>query len=99
MTGVNPPQSSRDLLVAVLDRLVPPAGGFPGAGAIAVEYVARVIVQSGDAASLLSTALDEIERRASAHGAGIFAGLSEAERDEVLRSVEGAAPEAFEVLV
>jgi hypothetical protein len=82
----------RDLLVVVLDTLVPVAEGFPESGALALDHVLAMAAASSETESLLSAVLDAVD------GAGV-AGLGPAGREEVLRRVERSLPEAFETLV
>jgi hypothetical protein len=89
----------QDLLVSVLDTLVPPSGDFPESGALAVEHVLAIADASAAAGSLLSQALEAIEAAARADGAGGFGRLSIAEREDLLRRIERAHPEAFDALV
>jgi hypothetical protein len=82
----------RDLLVLVLDTLVPAADGFPESGALALDHVLAMSAASSETESLLSRVLDAVD------GAGL-AGLDPALREDVLRRIERSHPEAFETLV
>ena len=90
-------EAKRDLLPAVLDALVPAAEGFPESGALALDHVLGIAGASAEAGSLLARALDAIETAAG--GAPGFAGLSAAQREDLLRGVERSHAEAFEALV
>ena len=92
-------EAKRDLLAAVLDALVPAAEGFPESGALALDHVLGIAGASAEAGSLLARALDAIEEAARAVEARGFAGLSVAQREDLLRRVERSHPEAFEALV
>ena len=91
--------AKRDLLVSVLDTLVPPSGDFPESGALAVDHVLAMADASAEAGSLLSQALEATEEAAQAGDARGFAGLSIAQREDLLRRVERSHPEAFDALV
>lgn len=86
---------TRDLLASVLDILVPPGDGFPESGALALDHVLAM----AEAGSLLAQALQAIEEAARAGDVSGFAGLSVAQREDLLRRVERSHPEAFDALV
>jgi hypothetical protein len=89
----------RELLVLVLDALIPASGGFPGAGAVALDHVLAVGVASADLESLLARGLQALEDTARADGAAGLATLSPDERENVLRRVEASQAEFFEALL
>ena len=89
----------RDLLALVLDALIPPSGGFSGAGAVALDHVLAVAAVSADLESLLSRGLQTIEETARADGATGLAALSATDRERVIRRVEASQAEFFEALV
>jgi hypothetical protein len=89
----------RDLLVAVLDTLVPPDAGFPGAGAVALEHVLAVAAASPEMDALLAAGLDAVARAARTAGAAELASLDTDEREAGLRRVEASHPVFFEALV
>jgi hypothetical protein len=91
--------AQRDLLTAVLDTLVPAAGDFPGAGAVAVDHVLARAAESNDLASLLALGLEKVEERARRAGAPEFRRLGPDDRETVLRDVERAHADFFEALV
>ena len=80
--------AQRDLLTAVLDTLVPAAGDFPGAGAVAVDHVLAIAAESADLASLLALGLQKVEEAARSAGAPEFGRLDADGRETVLRHVE-----------
>ena len=84
----------RKLLAAVLDALIPADGGFPAAGAIALEHVLSTAGAVGESAALLGRAL-----RAIAEAATAFSALGADEREVLLREIERAHPDAFAALV
>jgi len=85
----------RDLLALVLDTLVPASGGFPGAGAVALDHVLAVAAASAELESLLA----RIAEAARADGVSGFAGLSPGDRENVLRRIERSHPDFFDALV
>ncbi len=94
-----PLAANRDLLALVLDTLVPPDDAFPESGALALDHVLAMAAASVEVESLLSRALEAVERTAQAVDAGGFVGLSAAGREDLLRRVERSNPEPFEALV
>lgn len=92
MTQSESASVDRDLLAAVLDRLIPAGGGLPGGGAVAVDHVLRAMRQA-DLAALLAA----VEQ--APHSSDGFTALPPAERDALLQRVEAAQPAAFERLV
>ena len=84
----------RELLVAVLDVLIPADAGFPAAGAIAPDHVLSAAAASSETAALLARAL-----RAISEAAADFSALGADEREAVLRETERTQPDAFDVLV
>jgi len=92
--------AQRELLVSVLNRIVPAAGAFPGAGDLGVaSYIDRVVGQSAALRRLFAQGLVQITLMSQAQYAQPFTMLLEGQRDAVLRQVETTAPEFFEVLV
>jgi len=89
----------RNLLAAVLDTLVPASGGFPGAGAIALDHLLTLAAGSPEIDALLSGGLGAIEEAARAAGAAGLAPLDQDARERVLRRVEQAHPVFFDALV
>jgi len=92
--------AQRELLVSVLNRIVPAAGAFPGAGDLGVaSYLDRVVGQSAALRRLFAQGLVQITLMSQTQYAQPFTMLLEEQRDTVLRQVETTAPEFFEVLV
>ena len=90
----------RELLVSVLNRIVPAAGAFPGAGNLGVaSYLDRVVGQFAALRRLFAQGLVQITLMSQAQYAQPFTMLLEEQRDAVLRQVETTASEFFEVLV
>jgi hypothetical protein len=87
----------RDLLALVLDTLVPASGGFPGAGATALDHVLGMAAASADLERLLSDGLRVVEETSQMDGG--FASLSADGREALLRRVEQSHAEFFEALV
>jgi len=92
--------AQRELLVSVLNRIVPAAGAFPGAGDLGVaSYLDRIVGQSAALRRLFAQGLVQITLMSQTQYAQPFTMLLEEQRDAVLRQVETTAPEFFEVLV
>jgi hypothetical protein len=91
--------AKRDLLASVLDTLIPAGEEFPESGVLALDHVLAMAAASADIGSVLSRALEAVEALAPAGDGRRFAGASAAEREDVLRRVERAHPEAFDALV
>lgn len=89
----------RELLVLVLDALIPASGGFPGAGAVALDHVLAASAASAELASLLFHGLDVLEDTARADGDAGLGALNPDERENVLRRVEASQAEFFEALL
>ena len=89
----------RDLLILVLDSLVPASAEFPGAGVVALDHVLAVAAASADLESLLSRGLQVVEEAARANGVSGFAQASPDDRESVLRQVERSHADFFEALV
>jgi gluconate 2-dehydrogenase subunit 3-like protein len=91
--------AKRDLLVSVLDTLIPADEGFPESGAVALDHVLAMAAGSADVGSLLLRALEAVEAATPPGDARGFAGRGAAQREDLLRGVERSHPEAFEALV
>jgi hypothetical protein len=88
-------EEQRRLLVAVLDSIVPPRDGLPGAGGLGVDAsIDRTLAQSPKLRRLF---LDGLSRIALA--SADFLALDAGAREGVLRGVEAAEPEFFAALV
>ena len=93
------PAVRRSVLALVLDALVPPSDGFPGASAVALDHVLAVAAASADLERLLADGLAVIEEASRIGDAAGFGSLSIDDRESVLRRVERSHPEFFEALV
>ncbi len=92
--------AQRELLVSVLNCVIPAAGTFPGAGDLGVaSYLDRVVGQSAALKRLCTQGLVQITLTSQAQYAQPFTALLEEQRDAVLHHVEATAPEFFEALV
>src|SRR5262245_28013091 len=83
----------RDLLVAVLDTLIPAGDDFPAAGGVAADHVLAMAARSADLGRLLSRGLAAVD------ATGDFLALDAARREDVLRRVEASDGAFFEALV
>ena len=92
--------AQRQLLDAVLDRLIPPRDNRPGAGSLGVgDFVESVAVGEPGLIRLFMQGLAAIEIAAAERGADGFSALSNEAKDEALRSVEASHAGFFEQLV
>ena len=92
--------AQRQLLDAVLDRLIPPQDNRPGAGSLGIgDFVEGVAVGEPGLTRLFVQGLTAIEIAATERGAGGFASLSDEAKDETLRAVEQANAVFFDQLV
>ena len=89
----------RDLLALVLDTLVPPGDGFPGAGAAALDHVLARAAASADLGRLLADGLNAVEEASRTIETGGFGALGVDARESMLRRVERSHPEFFEALI
>ena len=93
-------QAQRDLLTAVLNRIVPPAPPLPGAGDLGVrEFVEGVAAEKPQLRRLFNAGLALVDITASAKGSTAFLALTDDSKDATLREVEAASPEFFDQLV
>ncbi len=92
--------AQRELLNAVLDRIIPPQDNRPGAGSLGIgDFVEGVAVGEPGLTRIFVQGLGAIEIAASEQGPGGFASLSSEQKDAVLRSVEATYANFFEQLV
>lgn len=96
----------RALLVAVLDRLVPPrddlegGGRLAGAGGLGVgASIERTLALTPDLRRLFLDGLAEIEVTAARQTGSDFGALDATTQEEILRAVEEAQPAFFTALV
>ena len=92
--------TQRQLLDAVLDRIIPPQENRPGAGSLGVgDFVESVAVGEPSLTRMFVQGLSAIEISAAEQGPGGFAALPVEQKDEALRSVESSHANFFEQLV
>ena len=92
--------SHRDLLNAVVDRIIPPGDGVPGAGEVGVaEQVEGIAGVAPQSRALLANGLKAIEATSGGSYSKAFVGLSDREKTEVLEQVELQHAEFFAALV
>lgn len=90
----------RELLVAVLNRVIPSDQTFPGAGDLGgVVPIERMLSDEPLARRVFLDGLAAIEIAAWRHGDTGFVALTADHQDDVLRDVERAAPAFFDQLV
>ncbi len=92
--------TQRELLGAVLDRVVPPQGNLPGAGALGLSvFLENVAGRTPDRRRLLNDGLSRIALAASRKTSGRFEQLDGDVQDAILREVEEQDPVFFDLLV
>ncbi len=92
--------SQRQLLDAVLDRIIPPQENRPGAGSLGVgKFVEGVAVGEPGLTRMFVRGLADIEIAAAESGPDGFAALTNEAKDEVLRAVEISSSDFFNQLV
>ena len=92
--------AQRDLLTAVLNRIIPEHGDRPAAGDLGTgEFVENVAANAPVLTRLFVQGLAAIEIAASERDPAGFAGLSNEDKDEALRAVEANRPDFFGELV
>ena len=90
----------RELLDAVVDRIIPPGDGVPGAGDVeAAEHVEGICGVSPQSRALLTKGLKAIEAISGRTHSKEFVDLSDREKTEVLKLVESQHEEFFAALV
>jgi hypothetical protein len=90
----------RRLLVAVLDRIVPPRDGLPGAGGLGVDAaIDRTLAVAPKLRRLFLDGLAEIALTSEARTGRDFLALDGAAQEEILHEVEEAEPAFFAALV
>ncbi len=90
----------RDLLIAILNRIVPASGDFPGAGDLGVaEFVDGVVGDSALLKRVFLEGLAQVEIDSDAEHSKDFGELSDDQKDSILRKVESSFPEFFQALV
>src|SRR5262245_49366836 len=94
------PDSQRPLLKAVLNRLVPPGGDFPGAGDLdLLDHLDRVACASPAARRMFVEGVRRIASESERRHGQSFEALASGEQDAVLRDVEALQRAFFESLV
>ena len=90
----------RQLLDAVLDRIIPPQHSRPGAGTLGIGgFVEGVAIGEPGLIRMLVQGLAAIEIAAAERGPDGFAALPDESKDETLRAVEQAHGDFFGQLV
>lgn len=90
----------QELLIAVVDRIIPAADGVPGAGELEVaEHVEGISGVTTQARSLLVSGLKAIEATSGRIHSKGFSGLSDFEKTDVLQEVETLHKKFFNALI
>ena len=93
-------QAQREVLTAVLNRIVPPGPSRPGAGDLALgQFIEGVAAQKPRLRRLFNDGLRLIDITASTQGSPAFLALSDDAKDATLRQVETTSTECFDQLV
>jgi hypothetical protein len=93
-------EGQRTLLIAVLDRIVPPRDGLPGAGGLSVDAsIDRTLAMTPKLRRLVLDGLSEIALAAERVAGADFLALDAGAQEGVLRGVEAAEPAFFAALV
>lgn len=92
--------AQRRLLDAALDRIIPPQGERPGAGALGVgDFVESVAAGEPGLIRLFTQGLSAVEIAAAERGPDGFGALPGEAQDAALRAVEASHSEFFDQLV
>ena len=90
----------RELLSAVLNRIVPAQGDRPGAGDLGIAaFVERAAAKTPGLTRMFNEGLNTILVAASTSQPGGFLDMADAEQDDTLLQVESSSPEFFDQLV
>ena len=90
----------QDLMVQILNRVIPAKDGFPAAGDLGVvEYIDSIVGTSTMIKRRFSEGLTRIELDSQAEWATGFANLPDFSKDKVLHRVECDLPEFFAFLI
>ena len=90
----------RELLAAVVDRIIPPGHGVPGACEVGVaEHVEGISGVSPQSRALLTNGLKAIEAASGRTHSKEFIALSDDDKTGVLKNVESRHSEFFATLV
>jgi hypothetical protein len=86
----------RESLRAAMDEVIPASDGMPATSAVGgLEYLERVCKQESQIKADLHQALDALARWSDSRFHAAFAGLSSAQRVEILIELETHSPEVF----
>ena len=92
--------AQRELLDAVLDRIIPPQDNRPGAGSLGIgDFVESVAAGEPGLTRIFVQGLAAIEIAAAEQAPNGYAAMSNEQKDETLRSVEASHAGFFEQLV
>lgn len=92
--------AQRSLLSEVINRIIPAQDKLPAAGDLGIaDYIEEAAAATPESTRLFNDGLAQIGVAAGRDSAGIFEVLSNAAKDDLLRSIETANPVFFEQLV
>jgi Gluconate 2-dehydrogenase subunit 3 len=91
--------TQRQLLHAILNRLIPASDSFPGAGDLGIaSYIDTVVGHAVELRYLFVHGITQIDIISQEQYTQAFASLSDHQKDAVLRHVEASHPEFFAAL-
>ena len=89
-----------ELLVAILNRVIPASGAFPGAGDLGVaSYIDRVTGQSAELKRLFVQGLTQTDITSQERYTQPFTSLSDQQQDSILHQIESHRRKFFGALV
>ena len=92
--------AQRSLLTAVINRIIPAKDNLPGAGDLGLTaFIEDAAAGTPELTRLFNAGLSQINAAAERDSAEGFETLSDAAKDELLRSIEAGSPAFFEQLV
>jgi hypothetical protein len=93
-------EQQRELLAAVIDRIIPPSDSVPSTAEVGVtEHVEGISGIFPPSRSVLANGLKAVEATSSSNYSKRFVALSDGEKSSVLRDVEPRHKQFFDTLV
>ncbi len=93
-------EAQREILAAVLNRIIPGQGNRPSAGDLGVAvFVERTAAGAPGPTRLFNEGLNAIDVAASKAHSGGFLGMPDEAKDDTLRAIEESYPVFFDQLV
>ena len=89
-----------DLMCAVLNRIIPASGDFPGAGdSVVIDYIDDVVGRSPELKRIFSDGLVQIQRGSQSDYQADFIAIRDEDKDVLLRKIEFENPGFFQQLI